>query len=225
MLTFDKSALVLDSCAFVHLSNCFVREKSLIDFLVYDLKMNVYVSSSVHEEIRRLLSAETPIYIEQADKIFNLEVYIRKTIKIQAPPKECTRRIRSDTIEITKSDKKLRGSWLDRGERDSAALALCLSKKFNVTFFITGDFKAIKLLRSIFGKEEIGRLQSSYDLCVFLYSRGLLRRDQVERILFSIEESMSGFETGDVSLSRVQGYRDKISNICNFDCVTRECFG
>ena len=216
MLALDKSALVLDACGFVHLANSFIREKSLIDFLVYDLKINIYVSTIVHEEIRKLLSEETFAYIEQADEIFKREVYIRQTIKIQPPPKQCTERIKSNTIQITKIDKRLKDSWLDRGERDSAALALYLSKKFNATFFITGDFKAIRLLHNLFNKELIGHLQSPYDLCVFLYSRGLIRREMVEKILFSIEETISGFKTGDVSLSRIQTYRNQISNICNF---------
>jgi len=221
MFNFDKSVLVLDSCALIFLSNVFIRGKSLLDFLIYDLKTDIYIAPAVHEEVRRLLSSQTATYIEQTDEILKREIYLRRTIKIGSPSDYCPSRIKGQAIEITKEG-KLSKSWLDRGERDSAALALYFSKKYNV-FFITGDFKAIKLLKEIFHREFIGVIYSPHDLCVYLYSKGMLRHEQAEKLLFDIEEIISDFRTSEILPSRIEEYREKLKQVCNFSCKKPEC--
>lgn len=211
---------ILDTSAFINFSGAYVGRKKILDVLC-NMFTQVFLSLGVLNEIKRIVTHKKIPNYEEINKLCNLEVFIRKRIKVERAPNVCLDSVRK---EETKHSINLKiKKYLDSGERSAAGLALYLSREHSEwpVFLISSDFKALELLRHIFENQHLGNVFSPLDFVIFSRAKGTILPNEARRGLKELAETIY---TDPKQKSEIQkDYVGRLYRLCLHSCSDLKC--
>jgi len=211
---------ILDTNAFINFGSAYIGTKRILDVLC-DMFTQVLISLDILNEIKKIVTHKKIPNYEEINKLCNLEVFMRKRIKVERAPDVCLDSMRKEETKysIDLTIKKYLGS----GERSAAGLALYLGREHSEwsVFLISSDFKALKLLRPIFENQHLGDVFSPLDFVIFSRAKGVILPNEARRSLKELAETIY---TDPKQKSEIQkDYLGRLRKLCLHACSDRKC--